>query len=329
MIKLAYTEARQKLGELVAPRARARRARRRRRGTSSWRSGCGRSRSRSRPGPRRSSATSSASGCSACRRSRGRSRDELRPHRRPGRAARRHPQPASRAVPDERVCATASTASMYEELAGAGVFSLRADGFAWADAAVVYEELGRGVIPGPLVATFGRDVDHRRLRRDRARRAVRRARRRRDRRARASTSAARPRWSRSADLELGSPEDWPLDPLTPVWRVGGDRDGARTRRPTRPRCCDARARCSPRRSASGWPTAHRARGRLRAGAPAVRPADRLVPGGEAPLRRHGGAHGARARRRATRRRACSTIPGPASSTARSAAPSSWRARPRC
>jgi alkylation response protein AidB-like acyl-CoA dehydrogenase len=41
---------------------------------------------------------------------------------------------------------------MFEELAAAGVFSLRADGFAWADAVVVFEQLGRHCVPGPLVA---------------------------------------------------------------------------------------------------------------------------------------------------------------------------------
>ncbi len=41
---------------------------------------------------------------------------------------------------------------MYDELAGAGVFSLLDDGFAWADAAVVFEQLGRACVPGPLVA---------------------------------------------------------------------------------------------------------------------------------------------------------------------------------
>ena len=41
--------------------------------------------------------------------------------------------------------------SMWDELVEAGVFALRADGFAWADAAVVFEELGRAVVPGPLV----------------------------------------------------------------------------------------------------------------------------------------------------------------------------------
>jgi len=39
----------------------------------------------------------------------------------------------------------------HAELADAGVFSLRADGFGVADAAVVFEELGRAVVPGPLV----------------------------------------------------------------------------------------------------------------------------------------------------------------------------------
>jgi alkylation response protein AidB-like acyl-CoA dehydrogenase len=39
----------------------------------------------------------------------------------------------------------------HAELADAGVFSLRADGFGVADATVVFEELGRAVVPGPLV----------------------------------------------------------------------------------------------------------------------------------------------------------------------------------
>ena len=44
--------------------------------------------------------------------------------------------------------------SVFDELAGAGVFSLRADGFGWADAAIVFEELGRAAVPGPLVWSF-------------------------------------------------------------------------------------------------------------------------------------------------------------------------------
>jgi alkylation response protein AidB-like acyl-CoA dehydrogenase len=108
-------------------------------------------------------------------------------------------------------------ASVHAELAEAGVFSLLADGFTWADAVVVYEELGRGAIPGPLVASFGRDtitttfdtlvhgapyVEH----------------------AGAATDVLRLGSGEAtvvavADLAASDPEDWPLDPLTPVWRV--------------------------------------------------------------------------------------------------------------
>jgi alkylation response protein AidB-like acyl-CoA dehydrogenase len=42
----------------------------------------------------------------------------------------------------------------HAELAEAGVFSLRSDGFGVADAAVVFEELGRAVVPGPLVWAY-------------------------------------------------------------------------------------------------------------------------------------------------------------------------------
>jgi alkylation response protein AidB-like acyl-CoA dehydrogenase len=103
--------------------------------------------------------------------------------------------------------------SMFDELTNAGVFSLRVDGFGWADAAIVYEELGRALVPGPLVWSFGRDgitggldltvggtryvehldsldallvLDH------------------------TSISTADP------SSLAGSPADWPLDPLTPV-----------------------------------------------------------------------------------------------------------------
>ena len=41
--------------------------------------------------------------------------------------------------------------SMWDELAETGVFSLLTDGFGWADAAIAFEELGRAVVPGPLV----------------------------------------------------------------------------------------------------------------------------------------------------------------------------------
>ncbi|MEX0666346.1 MAG: acyl-CoA dehydrogenase family protein [Acidimicrobiia bacterium] len=43
--------------------------------------------------------------------------------------------------------------AMHEELESTGVFSLRADGFGWAEAAITFEELGRAVVPGPLVWT--------------------------------------------------------------------------------------------------------------------------------------------------------------------------------
>ena len=53
-------------------------------------------------------------------------------------------------VPIERVRAGFDRA-LFDELAGAGVFSLRADGFSWSDCVVVFEQLGRFCVPGPLV----------------------------------------------------------------------------------------------------------------------------------------------------------------------------------
>jgi len=38
----------------------------------------------------------------------------------------------------------------WDELAEAGVFSFHDDGLGWADAAIVFEELGRALVPGPL-----------------------------------------------------------------------------------------------------------------------------------------------------------------------------------
>lgn len=109
--------------------------------------------------------------------------------------------------------------TMHEELAEAGVFSLRADGFSWADAAVVYEELGRGLVPGPLVWCLGRErvatghdatlagsdlieflglVDEV-IMVDKAR--------------------GRAMVVEASALSAGDAEAWPLDPLTPVWRT--------------------------------------------------------------------------------------------------------------
>lgn len=110
----------------------------------------------------------------------------------------------------------------YAELAEAGVFSLRADGFTWADAAVVYEELGRGCVPGPLVWSFGQPgvttgfdltvggapwVEH----------------------AGSSDTVlviddAGARRVPVASLSVGAEAAWPLDPLTPVWHVDGVAD---------------------------------------------------------------------------------------------------------
>src|SRR6267378_931121 len=42
--------------------------------------------------------------------------------------------------------------AMWDELSAAGVFSLGADGFGWADRVVVFEQLGTACVPGPLVA---------------------------------------------------------------------------------------------------------------------------------------------------------------------------------
>ncbi len=56
-------------------------------------------------------------------------------------------------VPIERVRAGFDRA-LFDELAGAGVFSLRADGFSWADCVVVFEQLGRFCVPGPLVPSL-------------------------------------------------------------------------------------------------------------------------------------------------------------------------------
>jgi alkylation response protein AidB-like acyl-CoA dehydrogenase len=106
--------------------------------------------------------------------------------------------------------------AMFDELAVAGVFSLRADGFGWSDAVVVFEQLGRFCVPGPLVGSllFG------------------------DGRITGVVEDAAPAWvehldtldelvvlsgpdaRRVARSELaGAASPWPLDPLTPVTRI--------------------------------------------------------------------------------------------------------------
>jgi len=56
-------------------------------------------------------------------------------------------------VPIERV-REGFDRGLFDELAAAGVFSLRADGFSWADCVVVFEQLGRFCVPGPLVPSL-------------------------------------------------------------------------------------------------------------------------------------------------------------------------------
>ena len=52
--------------------------------------------------------------------------------------------------PMERVRAGFDRAA-FDELTETGVFSMRADGFSWADTSVAFQELGRALVPGPLV----------------------------------------------------------------------------------------------------------------------------------------------------------------------------------
>ncbi len=125
--------------------------------------------------------------------------------------------------------------SMWEELVGAGVFGLLADGFTWADAAVVFEELGRAVVPGPLVwGLLAYDPT---------------------RPTRIVGGLERPAVATPAMVEhlgeidvlvvldhdgvaevdpanvIGGAIEWPLDPLTPVTRVAEVPAGARIARP--------------------------------------------------------------------------------------------------
>jgi alkylation response protein AidB-like acyl-CoA dehydrogenase len=107
--------------------------------------------------------------------------------------------------------------ALFDELAAAGVFTLRRDGFSWADCVVVLEQLGRYCVPGPLVPSLllgdGRVAGY------------------------ASGIFVEPIWVEhlgqvdvvvvddhplglldARDVEF-EPSPWPLDPLTPVGRV--------------------------------------------------------------------------------------------------------------
>jgi len=121
-------------------------------------------------------------------------------------------------VPMERV-RNGFDRALFDDLAEAGVFSLRADGFSWSDCVVVFEQLGRFCVPGPLVTSLllgdGRIAGH-------------------------VAAGAAPIWiehlyaldvllvTRGGGLEIVDPEavdaepsPWPLDPCTPVARAEG------------------------------------------------------------------------------------------------------------
>jgi hypothetical protein len=101
---------------------------------------------------------------------------------------------------------------MFDELANAGVFSLRNDGFSWADCVVVFEQLGRHCVPGPLVESLllgdgriagagGEWIEH----------------------LDALDVVVVAREGRLIGVDPrrieAEPSPWPLDPLTPVSRV--------------------------------------------------------------------------------------------------------------
>lgn len=66
-------------------------------------------------------------------------------------AADRFPREATAVVEDDGPLVDPSS---WAELAGMGVFSLVGDGMGVRDAVVVFEQLGRALVPGPLVPTF-------------------------------------------------------------------------------------------------------------------------------------------------------------------------------
>jgi alkylation response protein AidB-like acyl-CoA dehydrogenase len=111
--------------------------------------------------------------------------------------------------------------AMWNELGAAGVFSLGADGFGWADRVVVFEQLGVPCVPGPLVAgslanglfegvVGGVDRPH-----PGARAMVEHL----EQLDRLVVLDADGVWAVDAAAVTGELSPWPLDPLTPVTRV--------------------------------------------------------------------------------------------------------------
>ena len=193
---------------------------------------------------------------------------------------------------------------LWRELADAGVFSMRLDekhggaGLGMAEAVLVFEELGRALVPGPLVWTHlaaglvpgAADGD------------------------RVVGGLHRHRQVEPLLVEHPTPST-SSSPSTTTgcgrWTGAGSRPGpfrgrsTRSRRSTSPVACSAAsgggaggggALASGGSGADGSLPArhrrrrHRAVGRLRQGARAVRPSDRLVPGDQAPAGRHARAH---------------------------------------
>jgi alkylation response protein AidB-like acyl-CoA dehydrogenase len=111
--------------------------------------------------------------------------------------------------------------AVWDELSAAGVFSLGADGFGWADRVVVFEQLGEACVPGPLVAgslAHGRfDGVVGGVERPHAGEAalVEHL----DRLDHLVVLDAGGVWALDPTVIAGEPSSWPLDPLTPVTRV--------------------------------------------------------------------------------------------------------------
>ena len=217
---------------------------------------------------------------------------------------------------------------MFDELADAGVFSLLADGFGVGRRVVVFEQLGRALrararssasLPARatagIVGVVDADGAHR------VGRAPRRARR------------------RCVVLDgAGGRVDPRRSTRRAVAVAARSAHAGRARRRAARRASTVDADVGAARRAGAVLTAafqlgladrlHRARGRVRQGARAVRPADRLVPGDQAHARRHARAHRGRARRGVRGGRAPRRPRASPTSTARSPAPSCSRARPR-
>ena len=251
-------------------------------------------------------------------------------------AVRRHEHPAGRGAGRgrrRRRRVVPASGPRCASRVGSGCTSSEAHGgagYGLVEQAVVIEELGHACAPGPYVPTAIAAADPRRRGRpgrgavagpklaagevtgavafSGARPGVGRARRRRD-RLRDRRRLVRARRRRGA-----ARKELPSIDLTPPRRRARPRRRRARRRTARLAGPHRGARARSRRGpAGGRSDRHRAvvrrdRGRVREGARAVRAADRPVPRREAPLRRHAGAHRARARGGVGRGAAPSTTP---------------------